>query len=63
MHLLSVERERRSAYLGALFGGGGSWRSFIMYSGYIVSAPPSTVSSGIPDCEANSLTKGFLPGR
>src|SRR5437870_4495884 len=36
---------------------------FFRNSGYIVSAPPLTASSGIPQSLVTSSTNGFCPGR
>src|SRR6266571_5660849 len=36
---------------------------FLMYSGYMVSAPPSADSAGIPYSVAKSWRMSFLPGR
>ena len=38
-------------------------RSFLRYSGYIVSAPPRAASAGMPCAFAYSLRNGFVPGR
>src|SRR5262249_35217097 len=57
------ERGSRRHLAAAGFAGFGSLRSFSMYSGYVVSAPPSAPSSGIPYLNANSPVKGNRPGR